>query len=64
MTLRQMKMEMTNFDMMFMDTVTVIDQSRHIKLPFIKKKSGPEEFQRNPSHNSSQIVLGKERGFI
>jgi hypothetical protein len=52
-------MEMTNFDMMFMDTVTVLDQFKHIKLPFIKRKSGPEELQRNSSHNSSQIVLGK-----
>lgn len=38
--LRQMKMEMTYFGKMFMDTVTIIDQTKPLKLPFIKKKSG------------------------
>ena len=37
--LKQIKMEMTYFDKIFMDA-TIPDQTKSLKLPFIKKKSG------------------------
>ena len=63
---QQMKMEMTTFDKIFMDTVTILDQTRPLKLPYIKKRSGPEEFHssRSSNHNISQLVIGKEREYI
>lgn len=61
-----MKMEMTAFDKIFMDTVTILDQTRPLKLPYIKKRSGPEEFHssRSSNHNNSQIIIGKEKEYI
>ena len=62
--LKQIKMEMTYFDKMFMDT-TILDQAKPFKLPFIKKKSGPEEFNssRNSNHNNSQFAIAKDKTY-
>lgn len=61
--LRQMKTGMTYFGKMFMDTATIIDQTKPFKLPYIKKKSGPEQSNssRNSNHNSSQFLMSKDR---